>query len=366
MHSTTRLNIEKRQIANTQLDTLPAVALAPGQARLQIERVALTANNISYAATGDLLQYWQFFPVDATWGSLPAWGFARVSESLCEDLQVGERIWGFLPVASELVVQPVKASAHGFTDGIARRTKLPMVYNEYMRCATDPMHRDGFEDVEALLRPLFSTGWLVDDYFFDNQFFGAEVAVISSASSKTAYSTAFQMHQRAGVEVVGLTAPRNKAFVASLGCYHRVLGYDELDQLQAQRPSVYLDYAGDAALRQKVHEHLPELRHSSSIGASHIEKIGGSSGLPGPKPQFLFVPHQAAKRVGEWGLAGLMQRMAQDWQRLTARALDTAQPWIQVQHHEGGAATQAAYATVLAGQGDARLGHIVSMANEGA
>ena len=358
MHTTTRLSIQRNQIATTRIDTQEAAMLLPGQVRLQIERLALTANNISYAATGDLLQYWLFFPVDATWGSLPAWGFAHVTESLCD---AGERFWGFWPVASELVVQPGKTSAYGFTDAIAHRTKLPSIYNDYLRCSQDAMHRDGLEDVEALLRPLFSTGWLVDDFFFDQQFFGAEVAVISSASSKTAYSTAFQMHRHSGIEVVGLTAQRNKEFVRALGCYHRVLGYDELDQLQAQRPAVYLDYAGDAKLRLQLHTQLTDLRHSSSIGASHIGEFGSANGLPGPKPQFLFVPHQAAKRVGEWGLPGLMQRMAQDWQRLTARALDPAQPWLQVQQHQGAAATQAAYATVLAGQGDARLGHMVSL-----
>ena len=365
MHTTTRLSIQRNQIATTRIDTPEAAVLLPGQVRLQIERLAITANNISYAATGDLLQYWQFFPVDATWGSLPAWGFAHVTESLCDAAQPGERFWGFWPLASELVVQPVRAGAHGFSDGMAHRTKLPSIYNDYLRCAQDAMHRDGFEDVEALLRPLFSTGWLVDDFFFDQQFFGAEVAVISSASSKTAYSTAFQMHRHSGIEVVGLTAQRNKEFVRSMGCYDRVLGYDELDQLQAQRPSVYLDYAGDAKLRLQLHTRLTDLRHSSSIGASHIGAVGSATGLPGPKPQFLFVPHQAAKRVVEWGLPGLMQRMAQDWQRLTARALDPAQPWLEVQQHQGAAATQAAYATVLAGQGDARVGHMVSLSEGG-
>lgn len=361
MHTTTRLSIQRNQIGTTRIDEPTAALLLPGQVRLQIERLALTANNISYAATGDLLQYWQFFPVDATWGSLPAWGFAHVTESQCEAAQLGERFWGFWPLASELVVQPVRTSAYGFSDGVAHRAKLPSIYNEYLRCAQDAMHRDGFEDVEALLRPLFSTGWLVDDFFFDQQFFGAEVAVISSASSKTAYSTAFQMQRHSDVEVVGLTAQRNKDFVRSLGCYHRVLAYDELGQLESQRPAVYLDYAGDASLRMQVHTRLSDLRHSSSIGASHIEKVGGASGLPGPKPQFLFVPHQAAKRVVEWGLPGLMQRMAQDWQRLIARVLDPAQPWLLVQQHQGSAATQAAYATVLAGQSDPRLGHMVSL-----
>ena len=38
------------------------------------------------------------------------------------------------------------------------------------------------------------------------------------------------------------------------------------------------------------------------------------------------------------------------------------QPWLQVQHHSGADAVQAAYAQVLAGRGDPRLGHMLSLA----
>ena len=55
--------------------------------------------------------------------------------------------------------------------------------------------------------------------------------LLSSASSKTAYGTAFQLAQREGIEVIGLTSAANKAFCESLGCYSRVLAYEELDQI---------------------------------------------------------------------------------------------------------------------------------------
>ena len=37
-----------------------------GEILAEIERFALTANNISYAVVGDKLGYWKFFPVDFT------------------------------------------------------------------------------------------------------------------------------------------------------------------------------------------------------------------------------------------------------------------------------------------------------------
>lgn len=360
MSTVTRLLVNKTSIAETRIETTPALPLSAGQVRLQVERVALTSNNISYAATGDILQYWRFFPADGDWGCVPAWGFAMVTESTLPGIEVGARVWGFLPMASSLVVEPHKVRGSGFQDGAAHRRDLAAVYNDYTYCAIDPMHRDGDDDLEAVLRPLFSTGWLVDDFLSDQDFFGSRVMILSSASSKTAYTTASRLAAREGLEIVGLTAARNRDFVESLGCYDTVLGYDDIGQLDSSAASVYLDFAGNAALRRDLHAQLGQLRHSCLIGASHVDKVGGTSGLPGPKPTFLFVPDQVAKRAREWGFGGLMQRMAEDWRAFLLKATDPAHPWILVAHHQGGAAAQAAYASVLQGRGDARTGHMLS------
>ena len=42
-----------------------------------------------------------------------------------------------------------------------------------------------------MYRPLFFTSFMLADQLEDNDWFGAEVLVLSSASSKTAYGTAF-------------------------------------------------------------------------------------------------------------------------------------------------------------------------------
>jgi hypothetical protein len=185
--------------------------------------------------------------------------------------------------------------------------------------------------------------------------------VISSASSKTAYGTAYQLRKRAQVKVVGLTASHNKPFVEALGCYDQVLTYDSIEQLDPLIASVYLDYAGSAEIRRRVHERLPKLLHSSLIGGSHVDDMGTSAGLPGPKPVFLFIPSHAFKRMGEWGLTGLMERMGEDWRAFVGRALDPSDPWLIVQHHTGGEAVQAAYRLVHSGVADARSGHMLML-----
>ncbi len=52
--------------------------------------------------------------------------------------------------------------------------------------------------------------------------------VLTSASSKTAISQAFQLKSRGKARVVGLTSARNKAFVEGLGYYDQVVTYDDV------------------------------------------------------------------------------------------------------------------------------------------
>jgi len=90
---TLRLIIERHDLRRTRWEDSPARPLADGEVRLRIARVALTANNITYAAFGDAMHYWDFFPTgDAATGCLPVWGFGDVAESRHEAVQVGEQV----------------------------------------------------------------------------------------------------------------------------------------------------------------------------------------------------------------------------------------------------------------------------------
>ena len=374
--SVTELLVRKDQLGTTTVRTAATTALADGQVRVGIARFALTSNNITYAAMGDAMQYWQFFPVEAgdngvAWGRIPVWGFGTVMASNHPDVAVGERIYGYFPMSSSVDLSPGKLSATSFLDTAPHRAQLHAVYNQYTRCATDPFYTADTEDVQALLRPLFITSWLIDDFLADNDFFGATanpvqpaLLLLSSASSKTAYGTAFQLAQRAGVEVVGLTSPGNVAFCESLGCYHRVLTYDQLDQIASDAPSIYVDFAGNAAFRMAVHTHCKNLKYSCSIGATHVSEMGGAKDLPGPKATLFFAPAQIKKRSMDWGPQGLGQRLVQSWQAFVRQATHSERPWLRVEQHKGPADVQAAYQHVLGGKGDPRVGHMLSLADQ--
>ena len=364
---TTTFIVERKQLKNTRWTRSSPAALTDGAVRLRIDAFALTSNNITYAAFGDAMNYWGFFPTgDAATGCIPVWGFANVVESRCDGIAVGERFYGYFPMASDVVLQPVRVGAAGFFDGAEHRRELHAVYNQYSRCAADPGYAAEREAEQALLRPLFMTSFLIDDFLADNTFFGARSVVLSSASSKTAYGTAFCLAQRRGgddaVKIIGLTSPGNLAFTRALGCYDEVLGYGDVNTLPVDAPTVYVDFSGSVTVRAAVHRHLGDhLRYSCSVGGTHWDALGSGKGLAGPRPVLFFAPAQAKKRSADWGPAGLQQRMASAWSAFMRPVTDASHPWLRVVRGEGEAAVESTYAVLLAGTVNPAEGHVLAV-----
>ena len=337
--------------------------LAPGDARIRIESFALSANNISYAAFGDALRYWDFFPAAAApegelWGRIPVWGFGRVVETASPDLAVGERLYGYWPMGSDLDITPGRADARGVSDLAPHRAAMAGAYSRYVRVAADPMLAAGREDHQMLLFPLFYTSFLVDDFLADNDDFGATCVVVSSASSKTAIGVGHRARAR-GRRSVGLTSPGNLEFTTSLGVYDEVVTYGEVGGL-ATGPTAYVDVAGDAAVTRAVHEHFADgLTHSMVVGGTHWDQPPDTSGepLPGPRPAFFFAPTQIAKRVAEWGQEEMDARLGAAWTDY-ATWCDT---WIRFERAVGPDAVSDVYRSLLEARTDPRVGAICTL-----
>jgi len=358
--------IARDDLHRTRFADSPPPELGPGQALLAVDAFGLTANNITYAVFGQAMSYWDFFPAEQGWGRMPVWGFAEVLDSRHEAVQVGTRVYGYLPPSSELVVTPGRVDERGFIDTAEHRSQLPPVYNSYARVEADPVYEADTEDQQMLLRPLFFTSYLIDDYLTDTGLFGASAAVLSSASSKTASALAFLLAGRPGVEVVGLTSSRSVGFTRALGVYDRVLAYEDLGELAhedlgelAHEDAVYVDMAGDAAVRDAVHEHYGErLAHSAVVGATHHASMGElPDSLKGPRPVFFFAPDQATKRTKEWGRAGLEQRVADAWRPYT----EWTRGWLEVIHGRGPEDLERAYLDLLDGRIDPAQAHVLSI-----
>jgi hypothetical protein len=358
--------VDRRDLRHAEWQRHESRPLGQGAVRMHVDSFALTANNVTYAAFGEAMHYWDFFPTgDEKSGCIPVWGFATVTETRCPGIAAGERWYGYLPMAEEVVLEPLQVDESGFADGAAHRRALHGIYNRYLRCSADPLHRDDREAEEALLRPLFTTSFLIDDFLLDNGCFGARSVVLSSASSKTAYGTAFCLSRRRGgtgaVEVVGLTSPENAAFARRLGCYDRVLTYEALSMLPPDVPTVYVDMSGSTAVRAAIHAHLGEaLRYDCSVGGTHWEELGSGRGLPGPRPVLFFAPEQSRKRRSEWGADVLAQRIADAWQAFMVPVSQGKERWLHVVHRSGRASIGEAYQSLLAGRVSAQDGLFLS------
>ena len=286
---------------------------------------------------------------------MPLWGFANVVGSAVAGVPVGGRVYGYLPPASHLVVRPGRADARGFRDASPHRAQLPSPYNVYALTTGDAAYRGDQEDLLILYRPLFFTSFMLADQLEDNGWFGAEALVLSSASSKTAYGTAFLLRDQAP-QLVGLTSAGNVAFTESLGCYDRVLPYEAAEQLSPAIATAYLDFAGRAGLRARIRGHLgARLVHEAVVGVTHSEQAGAQA-LSGPRTTVFFAPDQMRKRSADWGREGLDSRFAVAWRGFAA----AAQGWVNVVRHRGPDALREVWLEVLAGRSAPRTGHVVT------
>lgn len=368
------IEVVRDDLAEVRVRRTPRPELAPGEARLVVDTFALTANNITYAVFGEGLRYWDVFPAgDPGWGRVPVWGFAEVIESRSDDVTVGERLYGYLPMSNELVIEPGRADARGLTDVSAHRAGLAGAYNRYTRCAADPLYRADREHMQMVMYPLFATSFMIDDQLGEHPAAdGPDAAdalaavVISSASSKTSIGVAFGAHRR-GLRVIGLTSAANAEFTRSLGVYDEVVTYDDLTDAGAlgeiEGPAAFVDVAGNADVRRAAHVGLADrLVVSLTVGGTHWDHqpdAPSDDPLPGPEPTFFFAPTRIAERTREWGREGLDARLGGAWDEFT----DWAAGWVEMRTAIGADQVVGVYLDLLAGRVDPRHGHVCRVAD---
>jgi hypothetical protein len=346
-----RSALDQTKIVSIDFD---AKQLQTDEVLLQVDSFGFSANNITYAIFGEKMAYWGFFPAAEGWGIVPVWGFATVLASNHAEVKVGEKVFGYLPMASHLVIQAGKNAAHGFYDIHAKRKSISPVYDYYQRCAVDPGYRADKEAWQLNYRPLFLTSFVLDDYVGEalQQMHAQGTAigqiVLTSASSKTAYGAAHllmkhRVERGLDYQVVGLTSPNNVAFTDQLGCYDEVLAYSDTTALSADTGTWVLDFSGNKTLllnlQQSLHAKLL-LIGSTDVEAQHDKPQGQLHS------EFFFAPSQVKKRSAEWGQEGFALRYAKAWQGFN----QLIEQHISEAHYRGAASIETMYKHALAGQ----------------
>jgi hypothetical protein len=355
--------VRRDDLRQCRFEPAPAadeIELAPGEVILRVASFGFTANNVTYGVVGEAFSYWNFFPAPPGWGRIPVWGFGDVIRSQHEDVAEGERLFGYFPMSTHLVVQANPVTPTGLQDASPHRSGLAPVYNRYVRVREDPGYEERYESHQMLFWPLFMTAFVLDDYLSDEGFFGAEALVLSSASSKTAFGLAFLLsrNRSSEVEVIGLTSSRNVPFVEGLGCYDQVVPYDRIASLPAERPVAFIDMAGNGALLSQLHHHYGDrMKHSCLVGVTHWERGERDPDLPGPAPTFFFAPTRIEKRIKDWGPVGLQERFGKAWQPFRS----SVDGWIRLVHGRGPEAVARVYRDTLEGRSRPDEGHVLSL-----
>ena len=333
---TQTLLINKADFADVALVTTEAGELADGFIRVAIGPWALTANNITYLAVGEMIGYWKYFePKDYRiemdgFGRMPVWGYAQVTETKCVDIAVGTLIYGFLPIAQTLDMKPTKLTPLGFQDGKAHRTELHSVYNGYTFVDKDPSF-GAHRDLQPVLRPLFTTSFLIDDFLADENFFGAEQIVLLSASSKTAMGTAYCLKERGGVKVIGLTSEGNKTFTLGTGFYDEVFTYDTITDMNPDVKTAIVDMAGNGTVTGNIYDHFEEnIVYNCMVGKSHWQGSAPTTPKLGAPAVMFFAPDRIKIRMKDWGGEGFAKNLAKRWLPFCGSAKD----WLNIEQSE--------------------------------
>jgi hypothetical protein len=360
--------------------------LSEGEVLLKVDSFALTANNITYAVVGDKLGYWQFFPptkgnaneTDGTssdiakehWGILPVWGFADVIKSNNLEVVEGERLFGYFPPASHLVMKPTAVSPTSWIDGSEHRAHLPVGYNIYRRVHAEAElqkkpYDKAFEPYRMLLYPLHITAFSLFDYFNTNDWFGATQLVMLSASSKTSTGLAYGIAQNASSSSssmmptqVALTSAGNKAMVEGLKVYDQTLAYDELEKIDASKPTLVVDMSGNGQLLSDLHHHLGDnMKFCSNVGVTHWEDVQHGPYFNAERSKMFFAPSQLQALIKEHGMSGF-EKLSNDYLK---HSISESAKWLKITELDGLQEMNDIFGDVCNGKVSPELGLIIKL-----
>ncbi|KAL2784941.1 hypothetical protein BJX66DRAFT_315868 [Aspergillus keveii] len=157
----------------------PATPLAPSSIRVRATILSLTSNNLTYALLGDILHWWDTYPVpenapapynDRTaWGVVPAWGFATVLESTIPEITSETKIWGYWPASAHVVDLTLSKNeddpeTHWIETSLHRAAVLPL-YNRYIISTSDTTD-EARHAWESAVRPIWQCGYVLSEYVF--------------------------------------------------------------------------------------------------------------------------------------------------------------------------------------------------------
>ena len=331
--------------------------LKPSSIRARPELLSLSANNLSYANAGTVLNWWSTYPVPTTfpkpyndvsrYGICPAWGYARTLESKVDGIIEGDLLWGFWPLSSAAVdLQLEQAVGHGhmIETSYWRKNLMPL-YNRYIVLKSDSPGYPDKDDSKRMRQwtaifTVWQSGYMLNKFVFSKNYhmhpmpesgqpWQAEdsdltraLVVTFASSGKTARSFAHQIatNRPAGegpdalLEVGSSSAltgkPKLKLKQRNVG-YEEMLSETTLSWIISQEVNriVMVDFGGRNGTAEKLFNKLKEV-----LPATNITVIGVGSEVK------VFTPADWTERMASAERLGKVQSNASG-QRIAAITL---------------------------------------------
>jgi hypothetical protein len=354
---TTQIEIQKDALMNSrQVQSNIELDGHQNAVILEVQKFGFSANNITYALLGERFGYWGFFPASEGYGITPVWGFAKVVQTNTEQLKIGELVYGYLPMATHLLIHADKISEQGFTDVHPQRKSISPVYDHYLRCNADPTYAEVAETWILTFRPLFTTSFVLAYALADRMQAHKGNVFLTSASSKTAYGTAQILRIiMPDVRLVGLTSEGQVDFVNQTGCYDDVLSYDEIDSHSVGEHDWLLDFAGDQVRLNRLRNgHKLAMERTLLIGATDVEAQGFRDKLA--IGGVFFAPDEVRKFNKEWGPTEFQKRYFQHWQSFVKHF----KPLLNEQSESGALAIIDQFQQFLNGKVNPKMMHVLT------
>ncbi|RDW81398.1 DUF2855 family protein [Aspergillus mulundensis] len=169
---------DNRQHAVVNIPSSPDHNLPPSSLRARPILLGLTSNNLSYARGGDLLHWWKTYPVpptapapyndQASWGIVPAWGYATVTESNVPGIIPDSLIWGYWPTStSPALLRLERSEPEGhWVEVSSHRQQLMPIYNRYECVHSDEENEADERAWGTVFRGVWVAGYLLSEYVF--------------------------------------------------------------------------------------------------------------------------------------------------------------------------------------------------------
>ena len=336
------LLVSRDDLSTTEVRPTTPEPLAPGEVRLAIERFGITAVTATYARFGDSpLQFLNVFQAPEGYGRVPVWGFARVEESRAPEVEVGTRLFGYLPMSTHHTISPTPVDG-GFLDTTPARDFQHPWYRTYELAPPDEQ-----DDRKALLHPLYPASFNLNEFLGGHVAQGVTDVLITSASSKTAIGLAHLLAAREGVRTVGLTSTSNLAFVEGLGLYDSVVSYEDLADATVDGPTVFVDFTNSLDRIEEVYGQFGAyLTATTLVGFTHPRLSFEPPRVENPTPELFFTPAVEQELIAQEGAMNYNRR----YNDAETEFFSNSASWLTVHRGIGPQAIADAYRAALAGK----------------